>query len=224
MGMNEQDLLQMSRVLRHRLRNLASGIKSSVTFLSRELEGRLMPEDREYFPLILGECDALTDITSRMSLLFDDPPKGNAMSLGDVIRELAANLHEKFATGELSVGCDATAFKLRVKSDQMMAIPVRELVVNAIEAAPAKPVALFCAVEGGALQIKVRDQGSGAPPGDWEEWFRPFRTTKPRHLGIGLSIASRFAGSLGGAIKASRAQAGGLEFEASWPLHSIADG
>ncbi|OGV47484.1 MAG: hypothetical protein A2X46_14270 [Lentisphaerae bacterium GWF2_57_35] len=216
--MSEEDLTRMNRVLRHRLRNLASGIKSTVAYLSQELAGRLAPQELEYFPLVLNECDALSDLTSRMSLLFDELPPGSDMMAGDWLQELSVRFHDRFPTSLLAVEAAAEFQAVALSSPAWLSAAAMELLTNAAEAAPAKLVRLKGLVDGGDAVLRLQDSGPGIREEELAQCFKPFYTTKVRHLGIGLGIAGRWAGRLKGQLKAERQTAGGLIFDLRWPI------
>lgn len=52
------------------------------------------------------------------------------------------------------------------------------------------------------VQISVRDYGTGFQPGQHEAVFRPFHTTKPQGLGLGLSISRTIVEAHHGTIRA----------------------
>ena len=216
MNFDHEDLLRMNRVLRHRLRNFASGMKTSVSFLAKELEGRLSPSEMEYFPLIAGECDGVTEMTNRMSRLFDDIPSGDESTLASVLEKTVANLHGRFPTARIRVEAGA-AGSLRVASKQGLVLCLGEVVANALESAPNGEALVSCAGGDGRLAIEVRDTGPGVKPEERGSLFLPFYTTKARHLGIGLSIAKKIVGQLGGSIEADNGSDGGFRVKLALP-------
>ena len=217
MNFDHEDLLRMNRVLRHRLRNFASGMKTSVSFLAKELEGRLSPSEMEYFPLIATECDGVTELTNRMSLLFDEFQTGDESTLGSVLEKVTAVLRARFPTARIRVEAGATG-SLRVASKQGVVVCLGEVVTNAVESAPNGEVAVTCSAENGSLAIEVCDAGPGAKPETRGSLFLPFFTTKARHLGIGLTIAKKIIGQLGGTIEADNGSGGGFRVKLMLPV------
>jgi signal transduction histidine kinase len=69
---------------------------------------------------------------------------------------------------------------------------------------------------GGAL-VTVRDVGPGVPPADLERIFEPFVTTKPGHLGLGLSISRSIVHAHGGRIRATSIPGAGLTVHVELP-------
>jgi PAS domain S-box-containing protein len=75
----------------------------------------------------------------------------------------------------------------------------------------------------GAVSVKVTDRGPGIAEGDLERVFESFYSTKPRGLGIGLSICRKLIEAHGGALWASHAPAGGAVFQFTLPVAASAD-
>lgn len=83
----------------------------------------------------------------------------------------------------------------------LMAQVLQSLVSNAAEATSAgQSVGLSARRAGVHAVIEVRDGGSGMADATRAEVFRPFYTTKPRGLGMGLALAQRVVHRLGGEI------------------------
>lgn len=197
--MKAADLQRMSRAMRHRLRNIAAGIHGAVTLIDDEA-GETMPSElREYFPLILRECDALSDIAQRLSLMFAaDLEGGDPIDVMDVSETVVSASSERFPGVTLLP--ESTADSVPVT--RLMVTALSELVVNACEATPNGMVRL-CAgqMEDGRVRWIVSDSGSGVNDSDRDKLFEPFFTSRPRHLGVGLNIARRLSRLAGGACE-----------------------
>jgi len=72
----------------------------------------------------------------------------------------------------------------------------------------------------GMVLVSVKDSGPGLPPKVMEEIFRPFFTTKPDGLGIGLSISRSIAEAHGGRVSVSSRHDSGSRFTLHLPLRS----
>ena len=55
-------------------------------------------------------------------------------------------------------------------------------------------------VAGGMARVTVEDSGPGLPAAVRQEIFKPFFTTKPKGMGMGLSIVRSILGAHGGTI------------------------
>ena len=81
------------------------------------------------------------------------------------------------------------------------------LLLNAIESTHDKPshhgevtIATSCADEG--ISVSVIDNGRGIQESDFDLIFEPYHTTKPKGLGMGLSISRRIIAAHGGYLQA----------------------
>ncbi len=71
------------------------------------------------------------------------------------------------------------------------------------------------------LAISVEDDGPGVPPQEEARLFEPFHTSKPKGVGLGLSICRSIAAVHGGTLLYQRAESGGARFVLTLPLASI---
>ncbi len=80
-------------------------------------------------------------------------------------------------------------------------------------------VAVEIAVRDGSAVLGVRDDGPGVPEEVRHRVFEPFFTTKPpgKGTGLGLHVAWRIAGRLGGSVRVRDAPDGGAIFEMMLP-------
>ncbi|QDV35824.1 sensor histidine kinase [Tautonia plasticadhaerens] len=102
---------------------------------------------------------------------------------------------------------------------ELLAQCVDNLVDNALKySEPGSEVRLELGREGGAVTLSVVDLGCGLEPGEESRIFEPFyrselarRRGKPG-VGLGLAVARRIAGRLGGTLEASGAPGRGSRF------------
>jgi two-component system sensor kinase FixL len=69
--------------------------------------------------------------------------------------------------------------------------------------------------------ISVSDNGPGVPALNRSRLFESFFTTKPKGVGLGLSICKTIAGAHGGSLKYKEPKNGGSKFTLSLPLEFI---
>ena len=55
--------------------------------------------------------------------------------------------------------------------------------------------------QNGKVEIVLRDTGSGIPREQIDKVFKPFYTTKPKGMGVGLSLAKRIIERHGGTLR-----------------------
>lgn len=77
--------------------------------------------------------------------------------------------------------------------------------------------------DGDDVGIAVRDSGSGIPEEIEKELFRPFFTTKPSGLGMGLSISRSIVNSHGGRLSFTRNAERGTTFRLMLPAYTEID-
>lgn len=94
---------------------------------------------------------------------------------------------------------------MRNAMEAMRDSPVRELVVRT------------SATGNGMVTIEVADTGQGISDEIAAQLFKPFVTTKPGGMGIGLSISKRIVESHGGEISVRRNENGGATFRFTLP-------
>jgi len=216
--MRSEDLRRMNSVLRHRLRNHASGMRTATDFLASSMQDRLKPEELEYFPLIRQECGDLVSLVDRLNLWFEDVPTAASAEVASVLAAVATDARTRLPRATLVLPeVNASARRIVVRPDHLR-IVLFELVANATEAAMHKPAFVEVSVESDRLLVAVVDQGAAPTKANIEDWLRPFFTTKPRHLGLGLAIARRLLQDVGAEVAISPIAGGGMRAEVVWPL------
>jgi signal transduction histidine kinase len=186
--------------------------------LSRNLRDCLALSDQEYFPLIARECDQLAELTERISLLFEELPEPKESVVSTVIDQVIARFRNLAPTATVRVDITPDALNLRVKSGKYLAVCLEEILSNAYEAAPVGEILLGGERKSDSLVLWVKDQGPSVKALALDDLFKPFYTTKSRHVGIGLAMAKRLAEALGGKARLSAIPSGGLAVEVELPI------
>jgi len=75
--------------------------------------------------------------------------------------------------------------------------------------------------EGSDVQVAVTDNGPGVPPSLRPRLFDSFFTTKPKGVGLGLSICKSIAAAHGGSLRHEQPAEGGSRFVLTLPLSFI---
>jgi two-component system sensor histidine kinase TtrS len=179
--------------------------------ISRQAEhaGRILKNIRNY---VRNRFDAraLVDVNSVLT---------DAVSLlGAEIRKSGVTVETDFAPGLPRVRAD------RVGLEQVAV----NLIRNAIEAmreqdgAPRR-LKISTAVEGGRAAVTISDSGPGLPEEERKRLFEPFRTSKEKGLGLGLSISRSIIHNHGGMIMARQGELGGLSITFTLPIGAEQD-
>ena len=94
------------------------------------------------------------------------------------------------------------------------------LIQNAIDAMPdGGKLKLGAKRDAENLIIKVSDTGTGVPQEDHENLFKPFYTTKPGGMGLGLASTRRMVAVQGGTISFETKAGEGSTFSITLPLN-----
>jgi len=168
---------------------------------ARMLERAALPEDpTAAASAIRAECETLETVVRR----FSDFVKLERMQPGEtdlarliprvVAREQRG--HEKVRTRLVGLGAP-----LLLRADEELLERAFENVVrNALEAAGAGGTVEVTAVaEEGRVEVRIDDDGPGLPP-DHPGEIRPFYTTRPGGLGLGLPLARKIVLLHGGTL------------------------
>lgn len=174
----------------------------AVSFLSSREGDTLGPRDREYFPLIQAECDGICAMVEQMDLMFSPQKDLSVMPLQQVLSESMSAIRKVLPMTEVVFETEAAAATQRICRAVAVTV-LREAVRNAWQAAP-QPVVVTSALRDREVVLRVIDQGPGFSDEGRALAFEPFYTTKPRSLGLGLSIAHKQVTALGGSVSLGR--------------------
>jgi signal transduction histidine kinase len=198
---------ELTAGIAHEVRNGLGTIVGYARLLER---GSLAEDEASAARAIRAECDTLETVVRR----FTDFVRLERLQLGetDLSRLLARVVaREQRARGEVRgrlVGLDAP---LVVRADEELLERAFENVVrNAIEAAAAGggTVEVTAEASEGRVEVRIEDDGPGLPP-DHPGEIRPFYTTRPGGLGLGLPLARKIVLLHGGSLElTARAPAG----------------
>jgi len=208
MGLDSDGLDRMRRLLRHRLLNIASAVKSSNMLLASELDDRLSAREREYFPLIQKECDQISELVERVDAACGQLPASAFFPVALTISSLMNEICSKHPMAEITVEVDV-ADPGREICMSTLKVLLEEVVSNAYEISR-KPVTVSVGDHVTGCLIQVFDQGEALPAAGCEMAFEPFYTTRTRHLGVGLSIVKRMVLSQGGTVSIAPGLAGNV--------------
>jgi signal transduction histidine kinase len=190
---------RLVRVLSHEINNSLAPISSiaSTLRLGARGEARGWSEDTARgLEVIERRADSLARfMTAYAKLARLPPPERTRVDVGAWVRRVA--LLEKSAPVAVLPGPEGAAVAGDVAQLEQLLI---NLVGNAVDAAreTGGAVAVGWSVEGGAVELRVTDEGPGLS--DTTNLFVPFFTTKPGGSGIGLALSRQIADAHGGQL------------------------
>ncbi len=175
--------------------------------------GAVKPERRsDYLRVLSREADRLSHLVENV-LAFSRIERGNARSnvrdaeIGSLLEQARERLESRLATAGMSLDMDSSS-TLRVHVDTAA---VEHILFNLIDnaakyAARSDPPVVEIRVQGAGrnVEIQVRDQGPGIPPGECGRIFRAFHKSAREAaesqpgVGLGLALSRRLAKAQGG--------------------------
>jgi two-component system sensor kinase FixL len=164
-------------------------------------------------------------INSLQALVHRRPSQRTTQDINDVVREAAmlalADAAVRGIEYRLRLAPDLPPITIdRIQIQQV----VFNLVRNAIEAMSTSAVRHLsietAQTDPTTVETAVRDTGSGLPEEVADRLFQPFVTTKPRGMGMGLSISQTIITAHGGRIWAEPGREGGTTLFFDLPISS----
>lgn len=151
-------------------------------------------------------------------------------ALNDLARETASLLDRELAAAKISLQFALDDALPPVWGDRVQIQRVIvNLLANAIDAVAAtrrrtRRISIRTAtLNGEQVLLEVNDSGEGIPPDDVERIFEPFVTTKPKHTGLGLSLARIIVEDHGGRLWVATGEDHGATFHVRLPSRDMPD-
>ena len=227
----QEEMLRMDRLvslgelasgIAHELRNPLAGIKTTAQALGEELPRE--DSRREYLYRITKEIDRLNDLLKTF-FSFAKPQRLNlaVCHIRDIVNEIIPFLIKEIADKGIRFEerYHPDLPKIKVDKSQMHQV-LLNLFLNAIQAMPgggllaieAHPLPSFSSegLRQDCVRMVVSDTGKGIPPHLTHKIFDPFFPTKPRGVGLGLSITYQIIKKHGGTIKVESKWGEGTSF------------
>jgi len=203
---------QAASLIAHEVKNSLNGMKAAASMLTADGD-RTLP-----VRTMRGQIDRLSHLAT--SLLNFGKPARAQLSLtpvGQLVSEAVESLRVLPEAEEVEVTSDLDT-SLQVRCDPLLlATALDNLLRNAMEAAVAAKdlgrqthprVRITTRRVDGAVRVEVEDNAGGPPPGFEAGLFQPFVTTKPRGIGLGLSMARQAVERQGGSLAFERTATG----------------
>lgn len=181
------DSYQLNRIVRHRLLNLAAGVKMAMTRIE-EVTTAAFPELGDTCVMVKDEITDIERFTRRLSLICDHMPPPEPMPFMIILANARDQFRRRFPFVELVFRGIEVA--VDIDAGNWLALALEELLINAGEATSSDSVTVTWH-QSPVLTIIVENQSGEfadtiplSPP-------RPFFTSRSRHDGLGLAIVQR---------------------------------
>ncbi len=202
MADDQKELIRrIASVVGHEMRNPMAVINNSAYFVRAKLgAANLDPKVEKHLKIIESEIARADRIIGDM-LTFSRPYEAAAetkvfdelvkAAVAGYVGPEGAKVDAKYGAKDAKVKADAKAFGDCLK----------RLLDNAVDAMDGKgTVKLATGADKGGVFVSVTDAGAGVDAKVKDSLFEPFVTTKPRGLGLGLSLARKLLGAVGGEL------------------------
>jgi len=181
---------------------VAHEIRNPIAAMRLKAENALLadaPRQKEALSMMLGQIERLDRLLKRLLSLTDrDPLQRQSTSVRTLIESLVLEHAEQASDRGLTLAADIRADTANLDPEQIRRA-LDNLVLNAIEAAPANSqILLGATIDGDILRLFVRDAGAGPPASIRDQLFEPFVTGRPDGSGLGLSLVREIANAHGG--------------------------
>ena len=198
---------EISAAVAHSIRNPLGSIRSSAE-LQRELGGDADGTQTE----IMRNVDRVeTLVRSMLAYAADMPERGLHTDLSALVTDIAGRFAPDLGRQGKRLEIDLSPGLGRVAADPVLLAQIlQSLLTNAAEATgDGGRVRVTGQRVGNDAVLEISDTGVGIDPGRMSSIFKPFHTSKPRGLGMGLALTHRVVKRLGGAVEIeSRPQQG----------------
>lgn len=228
-------LLKMGRLLAERNRSLrkanadlamaarTSAIGSITSHLFHGLKNPLAGL-KAYLQLAGHDAEAL-EITNRMqnlineslSVIHDEEDQMNYQLSMDEFLSISRKRMGITQSGKLRLTFSGDG-PVPAQKSQLLLLVLRNLVDNALEAAPDSPVSIEIIHTGSLLSASVSDTGPGLPDHVKSHLFDPVQSTKANGTGIGLAISAVIARHIPADLQLKKSDASGTTFSIEMPL------
>jgi len=199
-------------LIAHEVKNSLNGLKAATGMLSPSEEQQLAVRT------LRGQTDRLAHLATSL-LHFGKQPQAQSMpvDLPHLVREVLEGLRVLPEAEEVRVEAHLQEELLVLGDPLLLATALDNLVRNAMEATVAAKdlgqvaspeVRVLLRQQGGEALVEVEDNAGGPPPGVEDRLFEPFVTTKPKGVGLGLSMTRRALEQQGGRLSFARIPGG----------------
>ena len=210
----------LDRVLVHEVRNMGFRLRMLLSNLDEHYGD---PEfKRSVQELLASTIERLDGIVGRWSHQDEALLIKVSVDINGILREIAAGTTRRGQRAEPGV-CMALGEVPRIWGDPyFLRDALASLVENAVEAAPAGKVLVRSFAAGPRSRpravIEILDNGEGMSP-DFirDRLFRPFETTTPDGVGLGLFTASQIVRHHGGSFRVRSERGAGTVLRLSFP-------
>jgi PAS domain S-box-containing protein len=164
----------------------------------------LSKDPPEFYGEVRASVEAMISDANRASMIIakiralakNSSPQMAPIDINEVVKDAVALVRHELDDHDVALRQELTAYGATVMADRtQLQQVIINLIMNSIDAMEdiaerrREIVVQSNLSENRQITLTVRDSGVGVDPGQIEKLFQPFFTTKPKGLGMGLSIS-----------------------------------
>ncbi len=192
--------------IRHEIGNPINSIKMTVSVLKENIDRFPKEKVMEYINRVLTETDrveyllkSLKNFSTFENLFLTDVELPEFMK--KFLAQVTPGLTEKGIRVKSDVPPETGKIHTDARALQQVLQYILENAVDALEGVKDPVISIDVAATPGKRRFIITDNGHGIPPGQYEEIFKPFFSTRPRRTGLGLSIVRTILTRMNGTIQ-----------------------
>lgn len=210
---------EMGSAVAHGLRNPLASIPSSAELA---LLSPLPPQPKECAEDIVAQVDRLEGWV-RQLLTYAKPAHANleAVDMNALLKSSVGNFSRDMERRRITASWQLTDDLPAARGDAAILMQlVGSLVANSMEAMESGGEIVIASAQAanGMILAEIRDNGPGISPADMSRIFKPFFTSKPKGLGLGLPLVRRVIMRLGGTVELESAPGEGTAVRLQLPI------
>jgi signal transduction histidine kinase len=216
---------QLAASIIHEVNQPLSATVNNASACVRWLAAQNLEEAQRSAAMVIADGYRAAEIIGRIrAFIKRTPPQKDAVEINEAILDVIALTRGEVVKNGISLQTQLDERLPRIRGDRIQLQQViLNLIVNAVEAMSGvgegtRELLIGTGQEAsGDVLVSVRDSGPGLSLESFDRLFDAFYTTKPRGLGMGLSICRSIVEAHGGRIWAMANDSGGATFQLSLP-------
>ncbi len=203
---------EMAKQVAHEIKNPLTPMKLSVQQLMAAYRDK-SPKFDEIFSkvtnTVINQIEALKNIASEFSSFARMPKLSiERINIIPIINETVNLFADE--KGKISLKCNTDSIFVNADADHLSRAIIN-LVRNSLQA-NSSVVDVIVNTRLDSCEIRIQDNGTGISPDISDKVFEDSFTTKPKGMGLGLSMARKFIESIGGDISIEKSSSEGTTF------------
>jgi len=204
---------RMSAFVVHDLKNLVAQL--SLLLRNAERHRSNPAFQRDMLMTVDNVVERMNRLLRQLSTGATPVEKPRPVNLEPLIRSVCAGKSGR----ENAIDMDFSQSVFVLGHAEQLEYVIAHLVQNALDASTGGKVGVRLFRDGGSGVIEITDEGTGMTPDFIQErLFKPFQTTKPTGMGVGVYESSQYVTSLGGRILVESAPGNGTRVRVVLPL------